>query len=302
MKTEKGLTLVELMVVLSIIGLLMVFILPRGLSWIAEQRFSSGTRAFLNAGQLVRLQALQGQVAVPITTMEPGATGGGGATDKQFRLTTGPYTMTFNKTPTSSDVPIVAGDYVTLMGFNTPDHFNGNIFEVMSVTKPSTAPAHVTENQYTVASFTFVVKCCAEEDSNKCLAWNDTATTVSTTTGRAIVAAALRFIPDSTVRGPYSVVKRGNSYECRYQPAFLRVRVSLVSYSADGSTRTEFPVYGGSKPADTAGSIPIVFDWGGSTRNRAIYRVHLQRVIRDPDREPWVIFTFLPSGKVRVGG
>ncbi len=62
MKTEKGFTFLEIMVVMAIIGVVLAFAVPKGIRWYSDYRFSSGARAFLNAGQLVRVKAIEGKV------------------------------------------------------------------------------------------------------------------------------------------------------------------------------------------------------------------------------------------------
>jgi type II secretory pathway pseudopilin PulG len=288
-KTEKGFTFMELMVVGTIIVVIMALAVPRGLRWYSDYRFSAGARAFLNAGQLVRVKAIEGKAVLRIASLA--------GTGNTFTVVTEGFTVTLDHSPATGELPVIVGDFVTLDGFNTPAFINGNIFEVTQVGSVGTITS-VGSNKWRVDSLTFNCKSCrGDAGSETCLAWpSGVASPINTTTGMATVSATLTFAAmTGRAAKSYDIVRRGNSINCMYDPDVLNVAVQYLQSDSSWDVVS---------PAKT-----VVFNATGGTRELFTYRVEVKYVkqktiwgTQEPAAERKdLVFTVLPSGRTRWG-
>jgi len=90
MKRDSGLTLVELMVVISIIAIMSAVAIPNLISWLPNYRLNGAAREVLSAIELARLTAVRENASVAVTFTPGNAAyhlwvdngeGGGGAND-----------------------------------------------------------------------------------------------------------------------------------------------------------------------------------------------------------------------------
>ena len=70
MSRSKGFTVIELVVVLTIIAVLTAITLPMGISWIAEYRFSSAARSLSNAVLMARMRGIENRAVFAITASQ----------------------------------------------------------------------------------------------------------------------------------------------------------------------------------------------------------------------------------------
>jgi prepilin-type N-terminal cleavage/methylation domain-containing protein len=301
-RLSKGFTVVELIVVIFIVGVATAAAMLYTSRWVIDYRFSSATRAFINACQYARMRAIRGPISLNISQIAQGST------STTFRLTptgtpvgsstavAGFVPFTYHGTPPTGTalpavLPITTGDYVSLAGFNTPDFLNGNLFSVTAVNVSGTAQPNGATDQYYV-SLTFDCQCCDDTDPSQCLEWpSSTTSPQTTTTGKARVGASARFVATTRSVGTgslYGTVTAGNSVQCQFDQDYFQ-----IDFFVNGS-----PVTDSSKKA-------IVFDFAGATRNHTTYMVKIRRVENGavvPDTStPPVTFTVMPSGRIRIG-
>jgi len=311
-KFSKGLTIVELVVVIAIIGLVIALSWGPMFGWPGHYRFEAAGRAFINAAQSARIQAISGLPVLKVSTGPPATPASiQKVTDTKFKVYLD--TITFvcdtcgtlgDRRPTTDELPIKVGDYVALTGFNQPDYLNGNLFKVTALNPANptvTAPAAPNDKdmwghlQWQITGLSFECESCAEFDSSACIKWTDTASSFNITTGKVMVAACVKFIkftaPEKTV--PYSVIKNktGSTIECYYDPDFFDVKVRIRN-----------PVDGTYPELATP---DIIFDYAGATKNRIDYFIGISRVIkgeaRDDAKYHAIHFNISPAGKIRFG-
>jgi prepilin-type N-terminal cleavage/methylation domain-containing protein len=314
-KSAKGLTIIELLVVLAIIGLMLAMAWKPIVDWPRAYRFEATGRAFINAAHAVRIQAISG---LPILNVASAPTIGIQGSDGQKKLTVFLDTITFtcdtcgtvsDRTPTADELPIKVDDYVELTGFNQPDYLNGNLFRVTSISPSSPAVSAATPStdkwghkQWKVTNLSFDCESCSDENPSNCLVWTDSAGSYSLTTGKVQPAACLKFIQNRVLpanqRVPYSIVrnKTGSTVECYYDAALFDVRLW-----ANGNPVTPYKVTRDGNDYEQAG-LAIVYDFAGSTRNHINYLVSIRKLnkgVVDTGTPP-LSFNIDPSGRVRL--
>jgi len=314
-KAGRGFTFVEMIVVLAVIGLALALTVPMGSRWISDYRFSATSRAMVNAANLVRMNAIGGPITINITQIAQGGTSTEFALTAATNIvyTTPPYSGAFGFPGGVTDAklffPIQENDYVTLVGFRSPDYVNGVLFRVSSPPTYGTPTQVVgTTTQWTMPSFSFKCKSCSELNPMDCIQWPTGLGAVTSVTGKVQVAAALKISPILTKVAPfeaitdpsakidvsYSIEKSGNSVNLRY-------------WRGDGTTsnRGAYTIRVNGTEV-TAGSVrPIVFDFAGATRGHVEYKVEIFKIKNDGtvnfNRDRPVIFSILPSGRIRLG-
>ena len=285
------------MMVLAVAGVALALTVPIGMDWIVDYKHSGGSRAFVNAAQLVRIRSIGGPVTMDITEIGLGSGG-----SDFFAIKVSAFK------PSADEPPFQEGDYLTLSGLNNPDYLNGLMFRITDV--PS---SYVPDGSGTYPEVTITAKCCSENDPNDCVEWTPTTTPISTTTGLIRIASSLKFVPydlssaeDKKDLTAYRVKRTGNSFECRYDPRWMNVKV-LAATAADPKKAVEIFDTSGSNPA------PIVFDYAGATRNHITYTVQLRKMTRyksggtmtyepvEDSKSPPIVFSVMPSGRIRLG-
>ena len=300
--------------VVTIIGVALAVTVPTGIKWITDYQYSAGSRAFVNAAQLVRIKAIGGPITIDAQSIGPGGD------DTEFSITLGSFSFILQKlsgTPgCPSDMPFQQGDYITLAGFNNPDYINGLLFLITNV---SCSTATISEKTDTTrsddwdctAGVTLTAKCCSENDATDCVKCPTGFAEQTTATGMVRIASSLRFVPfepTDSDRVKYTIARSptGNSMECRYDPRWINVTV----YGPDPNDSTKSVVLTDVNGSDPA---PIVFDYAGTTRNHITYTIALRKVERvsggstftyepvDDQTSPPIVFSIMPSGRIRLG-
>ncbi|MBI4963375.1 MAG: prepilin-type N-terminal cleavage/methylation domain-containing protein [Desulfomonile tiedjei] len=310
MKSSKGLTIVELVVVLAVIGIFISIGVGPMFGWISHYRFEAAGRSFVNAAQSVRIQAISG---LPGFKVRPAPAVGiqGSLDNKSFRVFLDSVTFTCNtcgtvsdRKPTSEELPIKVGDYVELAGFNQPDYLYGNLFRITALNPNPPAVDKATPEKdefghlrWRITSSPFSIDCesCRDDDASNCVKWTDAASTTYTlNTGKVQVAACLKFLPNTDLpvsqRVPYAVIKNktGSSVECYYDPDYYEVEVAVRK--PDGTY------------LDMA-TPTIVFDFAGATRNHAEYTVSIRKKKKgavDPKTHA-LNFHIDSAGRIKLG-
>jgi prepilin-type N-terminal cleavage/methylation domain-containing protein len=293
-KSAKGFTVVELLVVVAIIGIFLIMAWGPMVGWLGHFRFEAAGRSFINAAHGVRMQAIGGLPVLRVSSA-PSITK---SSDTKFTVKLDTITFTCNNcgsppgsTPTKAEIPIKADDYVALTGFNSPDYFNGNLFRVIQVTadNPSAATPDKDKwghSQWKATNVSFDCESCDEADPPNCLKWpNPGPSSYSLTTGKVQVAACLKFIQNTSLsRVPYSVIKSktGGTIECYYDPNHYEVDINGTVVNP---------------------SRAIVFDFAGATRNHVEYLVQIR------EKRKGVVLTGAPAlsfiidrtGRIKLG-
>jgi len=292
-KSSKGLTVVELVVVLAIIGIFIAFTMGPVLGWLSHYRFEALGRALINATHSARMQAISGLPALPVrpTTSIQSVAGG-----TAFRVFLDAYTVTCDTcsgpsgSPTKAELPIAAGDYATVSGFNQPDYINGILFLVGAGPDPTISTTPTTDawghKKWSVAAGQQLDLVPVPGSG---IEWTDTTTTFSTTTGKVHGVASVKFSGltwgDKT-GVPYTVTKSktGSSIEFYYDARLVDIQVS-------GSS-----------------SGWIVFDFAGATLNHQKFTVTIKKLktkvgyMPEADtRTPALVFQVDPSGRIKLG-
>ncbi len=70
MSRSKGFTVIEMVVVVTIIAIMAAVTLPLGLGWIAEYRFSSAARSLSNAVLMARMRGIENRAVFTITASQ----------------------------------------------------------------------------------------------------------------------------------------------------------------------------------------------------------------------------------------
>ncbi|MDQ7785237.1 MAG: prepilin-type N-terminal cleavage/methylation domain-containing protein [Desulfomonilaceae bacterium] len=310
-----GFTFTELMVVLLIIGVALAATVPYGVRWIADYKFSAGSRAFINAAQLARIKAIGGPITINVSEVDKGVD------DSQLVFTVPAFRTGTSDTKTCSTCcdsvnapPLKMGDYITVTGINNPDFLNGKIFLITNVPSPwtvtTTWDADSQRNWCDWDEAKITAKSCMENEPGNCIKLpSGFAGPMETTTGLIRVASCLRFVPfaqDDRDRVHFTVVKSGNSMECRYDPQWMDVKV-LVPDPSNPTKGIPITDVTGAKPA------PVVFDYAGATRNQMTYTVELRKMTRhdsggtlvyapvEDKTSPPIVFSIMPAGRVRLG-
>lgn len=297
MKSGKGFTVVELLVVVAIIGIFLIMAWGPMVGWLSHFRFEAAGRSFINAAHTVRMQAIGG---LPVLKVNP-TTSISKSSDKKFTVKLDTITFTCDtcgspsgSTPTKDEIPIKADDYVALTGFNSPDCFNGNLFRVIQVTADTPTAASPDRDkwghkQWKATNVSFDCESCADDDASNCLQWPATgSSSYSLTTGKVQVAACLKFIQNTVLpksqRVPYSVTKSktGGTLECYYDPNRYEVDINgtVVNPSA-----------------------ALVFDFAGATRNHVEYLVQIREKRKGvvDTRAPALSFRIDRTGRIKLG-
>lgn len=304
----------ELMVVLTVIGVALALTVPTGIRWITDYQYSAGSRAFVNAAQLVRIKAIGGPITINASSIGPGGS------DSEFDITLGAFNFVLQKlsgTPTCpTDIPVQQGDYVTLAGFNNPDFINGMLFLVTNVdcgaaTISDRTATDRSDDWDVTTGIVLTAQCCSENDPTDCVKWPTGLGLQTTATGMVRIASSLRFVPfeeNDPDRVKYTIERTptGNSMECKYDPHWMNVNVYGPD-PTDSSKSVALYDVSGAHPA------PIVFDYAGTTRNHMTYTVMLRKVVREESggvfsyvtvedqKSPPIVFSIMPSGRIRLG-
>jgi len=230
-------------------------------------------------------------------------------------------------------------DYVILSGFNSPSNVNENLFRVISVDYASLTQVSGTTDNWKVVGAKADLECVYcdptnSADCSKSLVWDTTVTspqpasawTVGRELGRLRVVPCLKFIPYNTKldlnrdlrsTADFGLNKElaGNSVQCVYNSATYDVKVRALQRKVSGSSTDalQFTPPGGydhtygTPPATVSVPPPVVFTFGGMTRDHLKYFVEIRRVKSDgistmPDTQwPPAGFAVDPSGRVRMG-
>jgi len=292
-KSSKGLTLVELVVVLAIIGIFMAMGMGPVMGWLSHYRFQAMGRALINATQSARMQAISGLPALPVRPTTSIQSAGGGTT---FRVFLDAYTVTCdtctgdNGAPTKAELPITAGDYATVTGFNQPDYLNGVLFQVGAGPDPTISSTPTTDawgHKKWSVSAGHQLDLVPVPGSG--IVWTDTTTTFSTTTGKVHGVACLKFTQQTwgnKTGVAYTVTKSktGSSVEFYFDANLVDVQVNGAS------------------------SGWIVFDFAGATLNHQRYTVSITKMrkkagyaLEADTRTPALVFQVDPSGRIKLG-
>jgi prepilin-type N-terminal cleavage/methylation domain-containing protein len=174
MSRSKGFTVIELVIVLTIVTILTAITLPMGINWLTEYRFSSAARSLSNAVLMARMRGIENRAVFtiydgrPTTTDAPFSTAcpgmifstGTSATkvlDHGFSQPNPPvtnalvYPVPATALPTfwspvapcrcvkslASATPPTPGDTVMISGLDRTTSMNGCEFEVITVTPPN---------------------------------------------------------------------------------------------------------------------------------------------------------------------
>lgn len=296
MKPAKGFTVIELMVVLAITAIVLAMAWGPVLSWYTQFRFEAAGRSFINGAHAARMQAIGGLPVLKVSSVS-----------SITKSSTTTFTVNLDivkficdicgsppgSTPTKDELPIKADDYVSLVGFNSPDYFNGNLFRVIRVNPASPTVTGPTADswghkQWQVTGLSFVCESCADDDPSKCLEWTDAASSYSLTAGKVQVTACLKFLPNTVLpqsqRAPFSVIKNktGSTIECYYDPNQFQVDINGV------------PV---------ATSRAIVFDIAGATRNHVDYLIEIRKLKSGAidQKSPSLSFRIDRNGRIGLG-
>jgi prepilin-type N-terminal cleavage/methylation domain-containing protein len=160
MSRSKGFTVIELVVVVTIIAVLTAITLPMGINWIAEYRFSMAARSLSNAVLMARMRGIENRAVFTITSSRQ-ETGGPFTTCFGIEFTTNvdhglsqPNPVVSNplvlppplpaiwspvancpcvKTLASATPPPRPGDMVMISGLDHTKSMNGGEFEVLTV-------------------------------------------------------------------------------------------------------------------------------------------------------------------------
>jgi prepilin-type N-terminal cleavage/methylation domain-containing protein len=162
MSRSKGFTVIEMVVVVTIIAIMTAVTLPLGLGWIAEYRFSSAARSLSNAVLMARMRGIENRAVFTITASQT-------STSTPFSLACPGMIFTTNvdhglsppdpvvtnalvlppplpaiwgpvvncscvRNLASSTPPPRPGDVVMFSGLNKTTSMNGAEFEVITVT------------------------------------------------------------------------------------------------------------------------------------------------------------------------
>jgi prepilin-type N-terminal cleavage/methylation domain-containing protein len=168
MSRSKGFTVIELVVVVTIIALLTAITLPMGINWIAEYRFSMAARSLSSAVLMARMRGIENRAvftitasqtstSTPFTTDCPGiefTTNVDHGLSPPNPLVTSALVKPSSSTPlpsiwspvancpcvknlASATPPPRPGDMVMISGLNKTKSMNGSEFEVITVTPPN---------------------------------------------------------------------------------------------------------------------------------------------------------------------
>jgi len=293
-KSGKGFTVVELLVVLAIIGIFLIMAWGPMVGWLSHFRFEAAGRSFINAAHAVRMQAIGG---LPVLKVNP-TTSISKSSDKKFTVKLDTITFTCDtcgspsgSTPTKDEIPIKADDYVALTGFNSPDCFNGNLFRVIQVTADNPTLTSQKRDkwghwQWQATNVSFDCESCSATD---CIKWPITGlSSYSLNTGKVQVAACLKFIQNTSLGTAYSVSKSktGGTIECYYDPNHYDIQVG--EKLSNGKYQ--------STPA-------VVFDFAGATRNHVEYLIQIQekrKGVVDTRTRP-LSFKIDRTGRIKLG-
>jgi len=292
------------MVVLVVIGMALAITVPMGIGWVADYKFSAGSRAFINAAQLVRIKSIGGPITLNVTQVDQGTSD----TEVVFTI---PKTMMGAPIYINDDCkdwpPVKKGDYITVAGINNPDFLNGLIFLITDV--PTTWNVTKLSAGCEWDQVIVTAKSCMENDPTNCVKWPAGLGPQTSTTGLIRVASCVRFVPyahGDPYRVHFAVAKSGNSMECKYDPQWMDVKVLVPD-----PTKSAVPV----QITDVTGTMPgpIVFDYAGATRNQMTYTVELRKMTRtgsggtytytpvDDAKSPPIVFSIMPAGRIRLG-
>jgi prepilin-type N-terminal cleavage/methylation domain-containing protein len=170
MKSAKGFTLVEVMVVTVLIGVMLLLTLTYGMSWYRMYRFQEVAQTFANAALAVRVRAIGGMLSLYVQRIERQ---GSGSTFRVY-LPTFTYVCPRDSANSSrpwefpvkgvSETPYQARgdageDYVILSGFNSPSNVNENLFRVMVANYGSVTQVSGTTDQWQVSNAYLDLEC-----------------------------------------------------------------------------------------------------------------------------------------------
>jgi len=195
-KSSKGLTVVELVVVLAIIGIFIAITMGPVLGWLSHYRFEALGRALINATHSARMQAIAGLPALPVRPTTSIQSVGGTV----FRVFLDAYTVTCdtctgtNGSPKKEELPITVGDYATVSGFNQPDYINGILFQVGAGSDPTISTTSTTDawghKKWSVSAGQQLDLVPVPGSG---IEWTDTTSFFSATTGKVHGVASVKF-------------------------------------------------------------------------------------------------------------
>ncbi len=272
---NSGFTLVELMVVGTIMVLALAVSLPLGTKWLDDHRYSATCRAFYNAIHLAKINAISGSAMFNVTTIDMG----GDVHD--FVVTTEPFMFRCDHTPdinTKGDYPVSQGTAVALAGFIDPVYVNGNVLEV------KTTPTVVNVTDLGDGLWEAELRLTLHSDR---LQWSPApGAAITANTGKAWTVAAAKFVPITVTENVpvYSVKKTQGTVECEYNPSLYHIEVN--GNDAEATT------------------VPIVFDSKGCPKDLVPYTILVRRKkdgAASTQHPPFTI-TVQASGKIFSGG
>ncbi len=226
-KSPRGFTLVELMVVVSIMAVMLLLTMTYGMSWYRAYRFQEVAQTFANAALAVRVRAIGGMLSFYVQKIERQ-----GVSGTTFRAYLPNFSYVSPRDPNNSsrpwefpikaisESPYQAGgdageDYVILSGFGNPSNVNENLFRVIAANYGSVTQVSGTTDQWLVSGAYVDLECRYCDPANptldcstnyKTLAW-DTTTMGSSPQpsstgwaagrelGRLRVVPCLKFVP-----------------------------------------------------------------------------------------------------------
>jgi prepilin-type N-terminal cleavage/methylation domain-containing protein len=142
MSRSKGFTVIELVVVLTIICVMTAVTLPMGLGWLADYRFSMAARSLSNAVLMARMRGIENRAIFTITSSQQVTTGpfsscvGLEFTTNVDHGLSQPIPAVTGLTcpgPTKTPISTTNGDMVMISGLNLTRSMNGGEFEVLAI-------------------------------------------------------------------------------------------------------------------------------------------------------------------------
>jgi prepilin-type N-terminal cleavage/methylation domain-containing protein len=143
MSRSKGFTVIELVVVLTIICVMTAVTLPMGLGWLADYRFSMAARSLSTSILMARMRGIENRAIFTISGSQQ-TTSGPFSSCTGIEFTTNvdhglsePIPAVTGLTcpgPTKTPVSTTPGDMVMISGLNFTKSMNGAEFEVIKIT------------------------------------------------------------------------------------------------------------------------------------------------------------------------